>query len=857
MVVLSLLTFCILFINSQGDSQFCEIANVQIENEDGRRQVFELKRIEPVKGGPCLLCAWKSSSGTWETSPLRFSLLLTPGEVVAECDDAKHNLPVGLCAASKEVNSCSEEDATLSEDTGSCQNPQALADRIVDEGLVPMATGRDHIDKKIALAVVLTNLGSFSKAIGTFTDILKKHPDVVAAYYGRGVAYARKGLNLAENAVLALADFSEAIKKDKDRYEAYERRSEVYMGLGHYSEALDDMTVAINHRPTEKLYFMRGVVNLLLENYADAEKDFRRNLESEGQMYIASYFNLGLALYYRGRVRNAIEVFKEVLKLQPDHIDACTSLAQAFKELGNLKAARNRFNQSLNIKPNHPLSLQLFGGMMYHSGDPASALTHFQKCLSVDSENIHCQYMQGLSYLAMGKFYEGIKASTKVMVNNRGALKMSPEFMKAHYLREYGRYLHARLDLTLDQLKPDFELKEEFKDHWVKSLQFQFKNTYQEQPGLQPDIGDISMMSLQDYPSNVRSLICKAEKVGGLTQVNSDGFTSNKRLNLAMGLATIHIAQYLEARWKSFKQNKTPTDKPINWREVYRIGVQYRRLVDPDQPLFWVDSLPDHLLSDGFRSDITFVRGSVMNLKVMPYYDLVFKLAKTMLEHYTGDGAVVYSNLKEDIGKAKTCDDLLTVARKRKINPHGFLVATQVPSTMKAKETDRLDGAMLILTEDLNGKIVFSLNIANTQERMTTYYSELDFIFNQIQDEIRRTGVSKIADVDSIMNLILSLVYYLYNLMPLTRGSSVVAYSMALGLVMSLGRQVTGKIPTGKLLELEAMLSGAPDAFIIVTKQWMNVKRSSQSVSSLPKVNEVFPTVRSVIEVLNVNTASC
>ena len=56
-------------------------------------------------------------------------------------------------------------------------------------------------------------------------------------------------------------------------------------------------------------------------------------------------------------------------------------------------------------------------------------------------------------------------------------------------------------------------------------------------------------------------------------------------------------------------------DKPINWREVYRIGVQYRRLVDPDQPLFWVDSLPDHLLPDGFRSDITFVR----SVALFPY----------------------------------------------------------------------------------------------------------------------------------------------------------------------------------------------------------------------------------------------
>ena len=28
-----------------------------------------------------------------------------------------------------------------------------------------------------------------------------------------------------------------------------------------------------------------------------------------------------------------------------------------------------------------------------------------------------------------------------------------------------------------------------------------------------------------------------------------------------------------------------------------------------------------------------------------------------------------------------------------------------------------------------------------------------------------------------------------------------------------------------QLLEMEAMLSGAPDAFILVTKQWMNIKR--------------------------------
>ena len=34
-----------------------------------------------------------------------------------------------------------------------------------------------------------------------------------------------------------------------------------------------------------------------------------------------------------------------------------------------------------------------------------------------------------------------------------------------------------------------------------------------------------------------------------------------------------------------------------------------------------------------------------------------------------------------------------------------------------------------------------------------------------------------------------------------------------------------------QLVEMEAMLSGAPDAFILVTKQWMNIKKLVSSDS--------------------------
>lgn len=44
--------------------------------------------------------------------------------------------------------------------------------------------------------------------------------------------------------------------------------------------------------------------------------------------------------------------------------------------------------------------------------------------------------MRGLSHVAMGQFYEGIKAQTKVMLNDPlPGQKASPEYLKVKYLR--------------------------------------------------------------------------------------------------------------------------------------------------------------------------------------------------------------------------------------------------------------------------------------------------------------------------------------------------------------------------------------------------------------------------------------
>lgn len=73
-------------------------------------------------------------------------------------------------------------------------------------------------------------------------------------------------------------------------------------------------------------------------------------------------------------------------------------------------------------------------------GQGAGADTAFsappQRCLQLEPYNEVCQYMKGLSHVAMGQFYDGIKAQTKVMLNDPlPGQKASPEYLKVKYLR--------------------------------------------------------------------------------------------------------------------------------------------------------------------------------------------------------------------------------------------------------------------------------------------------------------------------------------------------------------------------------------------------------------------------------------
>ncbi|XP_029775209.1 tetratricopeptide repeat protein 13 [Suricata suricatta] len=553
------------------------------------------------------------------------------------------------------------------------------AKSIAEQKKFPFATDNDSTNEELAIAYVLIGSGLYDEAIRHFSTMLQEEPDLVSAIYGRGIAYGKKGLHDIKNAELALFELSRVITLEPDRPEVFEQRAEILSPLGRINEAVNDLTKAIQLQPSARLYRHRGTLYFISEDYATAHEDFQQSLELNKNQPIAMLYK-GLTFFHRGLLKEAIESFKEALKQKVDFIDAYKSLGQAYRELGNFEAATESFQKALLLNQNHVQTLQLRGMMLYHHGSLQEALKNFKRCLQLEPYNEVCQYMKGLSHVAMGQFYEGIKAQTKVMLNDPlPGQKASPEYLKVKYLREYSRYLHAHLDTPLAEYNIDVDLPGSFKDHWAKSLPFLIED-YEEQPGLQPHI----------------------------------------------------------------KFN------------------------------------------------------------------------------------------------TKTKD--------------GFTVNTKVPSLKdQGKE---YDGFTITITGDKVGNILFSVETQTTEERTQLYHAEIDALYKDLTAKGKVLILSsEFGEADAVCNLILSLVYYFYNLMPLSRGSSVIAYSVIVGALMASGKEVAGKIPKGKLVDFEAMTAPGSEAFSKIAKSWMNLKSISPSYKSLPSVSETFPTLRSMIEVLNTDSS--
>ncbi len=162
----------------------------------------------------------------------------------------------------------------------------------------------------------------WSDPLVLWKDVAKKMPHKTRAFLNVGVAYERKGD--LENAELW---FRKALAIKPDSNFALFHIGNIYLSRGMKDKAIKTWLDALKINPAAKVvHYALGNTYMDKKNYIQAAKHFRVALSLEGWRNREGLMALGTALTYGGALAKAIEVYKIVLRVEPNNKTALNNV---------------------------------------------------------------------------------------------------------------------------------------------------------------------------------------------------------------------------------------------------------------------------------------------------------------------------------------------------------------------------------------------------------------------------------------------------------------------------------------------------------------------------------------------------
>jgi predicted TPR repeat methyltransferase len=198
---------------------------------------------------------------------------------------------------------------------------------------------------------------------------------------------------------------------------------------------------------------------------------FRMPRDKASKVSVEDAVRMAVEVHQRGLVDEAMTLYKSILDVVPDHIDALHFLGVANHQLGNSEAGIELINKSLKISPNQPSALNNLGNINKELGNVEEAETAYRRVLELAPDHVetlsnlavilrlqkkteaaHALLKKALkidpkhsdSYHNLGNIYRDLKRNDDALIAYRKSVEFRPDNEKssksiAKLLFESGR----------------------------------------------------------------------------------------------------------------------------------------------------------------------------------------------------------------------------------------------------------------------------------------------------------------------------------------------------------------------------------------------------------------------------------
>jgi len=180
-----------------------------------------------------------------------------------------------------------------------------------------------------------TIMNSMQKAIGLILIILLS--SCAEIFHRTSEQAFESGLTLFNSARYGEAApyFEKAVVADPDFGKAYLYLGRCYLNLGKFREAVQPLRTAFNLEPAQS---RNEIINLLLDAFLGA----------------------GMTSFRKGDYLDALDMYREAIKLSPNSIEAYLGLAKAFAKKGDISNALLSILDAMKIHPDNSALQDLY-----------------------------------------------------------------------------------------------------------------------------------------------------------------------------------------------------------------------------------------------------------------------------------------------------------------------------------------------------------------------------------------------------------------------------------------------------------------------------------------------------------------
>jgi tetratricopeptide (TPR) repeat protein len=139
---------------------------------------------------------------------------------------------------------------------------------------------------------------------------------------------------------------------------------------------------------------------------------------SNENLKLKEAFDLAAQNHQQGKIDIAEDFYNQVLKINPNHVDANNNLGTIYHRLGNYQKSKDCYEKVIKLNPDSTDALNNLGALFFAIGKNHEAISYYKKAIKLNPNLINSYYNLGNVLFEIGEYQKSKNCYEKVIKLN-------------------------------------------------------------------------------------------------------------------------------------------------------------------------------------------------------------------------------------------------------------------------------------------------------------------------------------------------------------------------------------------------------------------------------------------------------